>query len=217
MTLQQTSTSEFDRQLETLLIKGYPQILGLSERELKRQLEPLKAKLPAQMKPSVDGHLPFTLVINSPLLSAEKALSLVDFKGKSGIEKMYPRKPEDFRTIASVKIPEGLAYLLVDIDRGAEFLNVVPAGAHKTIQARGRSPLTITEGIAILVQHPEFLKKNNCFSLLASRYFTDKPEPADQRVPALWISENRPKLGWCWDGNPHTWLGSASCGGRVGA
>ncbi len=23
-------------------------------------------------------------------------------------------------------------------------------------------------------------------------------------------------LGWCWDDNPHTWLGSASCGRRLG-
>jgi hypothetical protein len=37
----------------------------------------------------------------------------------------------------------------------------------------------------------------------------------DQCVPTLWISEKRPKLGWCWDRNPHTWLGSASCCARV--
>ena len=38
---------------------------------------------------------------------------------------------------------------------------------------------------------------------------------AGPRVPALWISERAPKLGWCWDGNPHTWLGLASAGRRV--
>lgn len=216
MTVQLNNVSEFDIQLQTLLAKGYPEILGISEREFRTKLEPLKAKLPAQIKSLEDGYLPFVIVVNSPPLSAEKALSLVDFKGRSGIEKMYPSKPENFSTIASVEIPEGLAYLLLDIDRGAEFLNITPAEALKTIQARGRTPFTITEGIAVLIQHPEFLKKNNCFSLLASRYFTDTPEPADQRVPALWISENRPKLGWCWDGNPHTWLGSASSGCRIG-
>jgi hypothetical protein len=35
-------------------------------------------------------------------------------------------------------------------------------------------------------------------------------------VPAFWISERAPKLGWCWDGNPHTWLGVASAGVRTG-
>jgi hypothetical protein len=38
----------------------------------------------------------------------------------------------------------------------------------------------------------------------------------DRRVPALWISGGAPKLGWCWAGNPHTWLGSASCATRLG-
>ena len=39
----------------------------------------------------------------------------------------------------------------------------------------------------------------------------------DQRVPAFWVSEGRPKLGWCWDRNPHTWLGTASCAGASDA
>jgi Family of unknown function (DUF5701) len=69
--------------------------------------------------------------------------------------------------------------------------------------------LTVAEGVALLIQFPEFLQPNNCFSLLASRC-------GDKRVPALWLSEGRPKLGWCWAGNPHTWLGSASCGKRKG-
>ena len=122
---------------------------------------------------------------------------------------MNPRQPEDFNTIEKVKIPSGLAYLLTDIDRGQAFLNVRPEDALKTILQQNCSPLTIHEGIAVLTHYPEFLKKNNCFSLLASRY-------TDQRVPALWISQERPKLGWCWDRNPHTWLGSASCRARVG-
>jgi hypothetical protein len=35
-------------------------------------------------------------------------------------------------------------------------------------------------------------------------------------VTAIWISKGAPKLGWCWAGNPHTWLGSASCAKRIG-
>jgi Family of unknown function (DUF5701) len=51
--------------------------------------------------------------------------------------------------------------------------------------------------------------KNGGFSLAGSRC-------GDRRVTALWISQNRPKLGWCWAGNPHTWLGTASCADRTG-
>ncbi|QZN87642.1 DUF5701 family protein [Cellulomonas sp. C5510] len=49
-----------------------------------------------------------------------------------------------------------------------------------------------------------------CFSLLESR-------ARNQRVPAVWISARAPKLGWCWDRTPHTWLGAASAGGRASA
>ncbi|HZI97726.1 MAG TPA: DUF5701 family protein, partial [Actinomycetales bacterium] len=63
------------------------------------------------------------------------------------------------------------------------------------------------------------LERNRCFMLAGSRC-------GDRRVPALWISSgtgkdgtaNRgaPKLGWCWAGNRHTWLGHASAGSRDG-
>jgi hypothetical protein len=48
----------------------------------------------------------------------------------------------------------------------------------------------------------------------------------DSRTPAVWISNGTgrdgkdahgaPKVGWCWAGNRHTWLGFASAAGRVG-
>jgi hypothetical protein len=125
---------------------------------------------------------------------------------------MYPRKPDDFQPIASVEIPSGKAYLIVDVDRGKETINITPDDALKMIQKENRSPLTIDEGVAIMTHYPGFLLRNNCFSLLASRFSGDK------RVPAIWINqEKKARLGWCWEGNPHTWLGSASCGSRVGS
>ena len=94
---------------------------------------------------------------------------------------------------------------------GSSIGNFTPAAALESITAQGRSPLTIDEGVAIMTHFADFLMKNNCFSLLASRH------EGDQRVPAIWITaEKRPRLGWCWNGNPHTWLGSASAGSRVG-
>ena len=75
---------------------------------------------------------------------------------------------------------------------------------------RGRTPLTIEEGIAVVTHAPQLLEKNRCFMLSGSRR-------GDRRVPAMWISERAPKLGWCWDGNPHDWLGVASAGARLAA
>jgi Family of unknown function (DUF5701) len=206
-----TLQKEFDRQLETLAQKDYPTLLGMTERKFKNELEPLKAKLSEVSTIKVDleqGKLFFVIVVQSELLKVDETMTRLDFHGKPGIVSMNPLKPEDFRTINKITLPSGLAYLLTDIDRGKAFLNVIPETVLKTILQENRSPLTINEGIAVLTHYPEFLKKNNCFSLLASRH-------TDQRVPALWISEKRPKLGWCWDRNPHTWLGSASCGARV--
>ena len=78
----------------------------------------------------------------------------------------------------------------------------------REILAAGRSPLTIDEGIALMIQQPDAIAPNWGFSMAGSRR-------GDQRVPAFWVSEKRPKLGWCWDRNPHTWLGTASCATRI--
>ena len=74
--------------------------------------------------------------------------------------------------------------------------------------ASGRTPLTLDEGLALLLQDGAVLRRETCFSMLASRC-------GDRRVPALWVSKGRPRLGWCWDGAPHTWLGSGSAAGRL--
>ena len=68
--------------------------------------------------------------------------------------------------------------------------------------------LTIEEGLAFLHAVPEALEKNKCFHTGASR-------GTDRRVPALWISDRAPHLGWCWEHNHHTWLGVASAEERV--
>ena len=113
-----------------------------------------------------------------------------------------------FVPIEAVRLPDAPAYLAGDVDLGASSRNVRPEDALREILAAGRSPLTIDEGIALMLQQPEAIARNWGFSMAGSRR-------GDQRVPAFWISEGRPKLGWCWDGNPHTWLGTASCGGRI--
>ena len=105
-------------------------------------------------------------------------------------------------------MPDARAYLLLGVERGEEFCGVRPEEALPVIRGRGRTPLTIDEGIAVVTHAPQLLEKNKCFMLSGSRRH-------DRRVPAMWISERAPKLGWCWDGNPHTWLGVASAAARV--
>ena len=79
------------------------------------------------------------------------------------------------------------------------------------------------EGLHWLLQSPKVLERNHCFMTIGSR--VRKPGgKLDARTPALWISNgmgrdgagrrNAPKVGWCWAGNRHTWLGIASAVSR---
>lgn len=137
--------------------------------------------------------------VRVPRLAPLEALALVE----RAFTTMEPDDVARFVPIDGIELPS-TPYHLVDVDLGQGTLNVTPDDALATIAAQGRSPLTIDEGLAILAQDPEVLRTQNAFSLLGSRC-------GDRRVPALWLSRGSPRLGWCWAGNPHTWLGSASC------
>ena len=149
------------------------------------------------------------LVITDELIPAARAIERVQRREQTATCMLDDEDLARFEPIDTVKLPRGDAYLVFDIDLGADLRNVTPNDALETIEERDRSPLTIDEGIALVTQFPEAIARNAGFSLAGSRC-------GDRRVCALWISENRPKLGWCWAGNPHTWLGTASCAGRAG-
>jgi hypothetical protein len=143
-----------------------------------------------------------------PALHPLETLARVELDGRQGFTDLEAADLATFRPIAELEVPAG-PYVLAGFDPGAEFLDVTPEVALSAIVAAGRSPLTIAEGLSILLETPEVLRERNCFSLLGSRC-------GDRRVPALWIKrDGRPRLGWCWQGAPHTWLGSASCEERV--
>lgn len=201
---------EFDRQVANIRRLGYARILGMPQDDLDRIFGPLRARL-RDLSPTVgESDVPFVLVLDRSLLPAQRAMQLVEQDGRQGVVDMTPTQPGAFTPIDGLDMPEGPAYLAVDIDTGKETLNVTPDAALPLITNKGRSPLTIDEGIAVLSHHAGVLRSTNAFSLLGSR-------SGDKRVPALWTSKGSPRLGWCWAGNPHSWLGSASCASRMGA
>jgi hypothetical protein len=204
--------SEFDRQVATLVGKGYPELTGRTEDAFRRLLAPLRrvaVERGASVNPPTPARMPFLLVIGDELVPPDEAMRRTELNGRPGFADFEPADLRRFAPIPGLPVPDGPAYLIFDVDRGKETLNVTPDRALELITAQQRTPITVAEGIAFVTQHPAALEKNNCFSLVGSRC-------GDRRVPALWISKRAPRLGWCWAGNPHTWLGSASCADRAG-
>jgi hypothetical protein len=210
MTEHSSLSHELDRQVADLQRLGYARIAGLSSDAFAQLFEPLRARLGELPAEAAESEIPFVLVPDPALVPAASSMPLVEQDGRQGFVDMTPTHPGEFAPIEDVAVPAGAAYLAVDVDTGAETLNVTPNAAQALIDAADRSPLTIEEGIALLTHHPGILRSRNAFSLLGSRR-------GDKRVPALWTSNGSPRLGWCWAGNPHTWLGSASCAARLGA
>ena len=213
------ATAVLDRQVDTLLALGYPALAGLTDTELVDRLTPLReaaAALPDLAEGhDRSGHAALVLVVTRELVDPQltvPTLRLAPRGTKPGIvdRNHGPEGLAPYRPIEEVRLPDRAAYLLLDVDRGEEFLGVRPEEALPVILRRGRTPLTIEEGIAVVTHAPHVLERNRCFMLSGSRR-------GDRRVPAMWISAGAPKLGWCWDGNPHGWLGVASAAGRVSA
>lgn len=203
--------AELDRQVDVYVALGVAALAGLTDQALRDVVAPLRATLPPADAPvgATDhaDHVPFVLVLDVDPNDAAPAMRRGTRRGVSVIGR---DEAATYLPIDGVMTPAGPAYLLTDVDTGSEFCGVRPSDALIAIRGRDRTPLTMAEGVALTIVRPDVLRPNRCYSLLASR-------PANQRVPAVWISERRPKLGWCWDRNPHTWLGAASAGARVAA
>ena len=124
-----------------------------------------------------------------------------------------------------IDLPHGPVYLVEGLERGDDLSNWTPEEALPAIAARDRSPLLLTEGLHWVLQQPEILERGRCFMTIGSR-LTKPTGKLDSRTPALWISngtgrdgkdrKDAPKVGWCWWGNRHTWLGIASAARRSG-
>jgi hypothetical protein len=163
------------------------------------------------------------LVMHPDRAPASKLVRLVEHDGKHGFLVVDLPDVDDFSPITSVRLPAGPVYLVEKLDRGDHLANWSPDEALPAIIAGGRTPLTIGEGIHWLLQQPEMLERNHCFMTIGSRRHRSDGS-LDARTPALWISNgtgrdgpdnrNAPKVGWCWAGNRHTWLGFASAGTR---
>ncbi|CUU53731.1 hypothetical protein Ga0074812_101229 [Parafrankia irregularis] len=205
----------FNRQVAGLVRLGYPALAGLEATDFEALCEPLRtvahAAMPGPYRPATRSWVPFVLVVSEELVRAEDIVPLLTLSGRADAGTVDRNHGEGglapYRPLPILNLPRSDVYLLTDVERGEEFRGIRPADALPAVLERRRTPLTIHEGIALVTHFPEVLEKNNCFMLSGSRR-------GDRRVPAMWISGRAPKLGWCWEGNPHTWLGTASAAAR---
>lgn len=191
---------ELHRQVDLLVAKGYPALAGLTNEDFRAQVTPLEDSLPAE---------PFVLVVTGALVPRHRLIELTALDGRAGFTTMDAADVARFTPTPDVELPASPVYLITDVDTGSAALGVRPKDALPHIYAAERTPLTLDEGLAVVTQHPEWLRERNCFEMLGSR-------AGDKRVTGLWLSKGAPRLGWCWMGNPHTWLGMSSATGRLG-
>lgn len=199
---------EFDRQVAALVACGVPDLIDFREDTFRAALEPLRDLLPALPEPPTESSgPPFAVVV--PAAPPVALLAAVSTAGGAGCTTMEADDVARFRPLPELDVP-CTPYLLLDVDTGAETVGLPPLEAQERIVATGRTPLTLAEGLAVLVCAPGILRWRNSFCLLGAR-------AGDERVPALWVSAQRPRLGWTNEGSAHSWLGTASCGGRLGS
>ncbi|MGB0101050.1 MAG: DUF5701 family protein [Nocardioides sp.] len=162
------------------------------------------------------------LAVHPALAPASRLATLLSRHHKPGFVVADLTDLDQFEPIESVEVPDAPLYLVHDVTRGDEMRNWSPDEALAAITSSGRSPLTISEGISWLLQEPKLLEPNHCFMTIASRL--SRGSRLDARTPAIWISggtgrdgkdaKDAPKVGWCWAGNRHTWLGFATTSHR---
>jgi hypothetical protein len=206
--------AEFDRQLENLLHRQYPRRAGLTPTEFSRLIEPLKDLLiePDQPleQPIRPGRIPFVIVSRQELIPADTAMRLVERRRKTGSSVIDPDELRRFEPIPTVEVPDGLVYLLIDIDVGWETRNLSADEALRQIEGRGRSPLTLEEGIALVTHYPDVVDDTVGFFMPGSRR-------GGSMLAVLSVSKDRPRLGWWQAGLQSSLLGTPSCRTRRGS
>ena len=200
-----------NHQLDRLLEAGLADVTGSSPAELAGHV----AALPDEPHS--------VLAVHPAMASARQLAPLLRRRDKPGFVVGDMTDLEQFVPIDGIALPDCPLYLITEPDRGDDLRNRSPDEALPALLGRGRTPLTVNEGISWLLQEPEVLEPNHCFMTIGSR----KPRGAtlDARTPAVWISggtghdgsarRRAPKIGWCWAGNRHTWLGFASARHRT--
>ncbi|MGA5410136.1 DUF5701 family protein [Streptomyces lavendulocolor] len=199
-------------QAEHLIELGVHELAGIPADEL-------RAFAAGNADSGADGAL---LAVHPDRAPASALAPLLRHAGKPGF--VVTDMPDvDAFAPYGITLPDAPLYLVAGPDRGDHMANWSPEEALPALTGQGRTPLMLTEGIHWVIQQPAMLERNRCFMTIGSR-LRKANGALDTRTPAIWISNgtgrdgrerrNAPKVGWCWWGNRHTWLGFGSASDR---
>ncbi len=180
----------FDQQVKTLVEKGYPQIAGITEEEFLNLLSPLRHKILVYMndldnkdillrdkeemyKQKINREIPLLIVILDQLISYQKQMSMIEVAGKKGyVYGLITIDGNEMGTLTKIDGISGSPYIAFDVSRELCCNNKERMSWHIEVCLgwKGRSPLSVTEGIALLAQYPEMWKKMGDFKTPFSRF-----------------------------------------------
>jgi hypothetical protein len=141
-------TLSFDEQVTALVRRGVVD----DERGVRSMLDRARPATPAPRS---------VLTLSRDVVPVAIAASQVERQGRPVVfGQMAPDDLDAFVPIDAVRLPDAPAYLAIDVNLGADSHNVRPEDALREIVAAGRSPLTLDEGIALVLQQPEVIAPN---------------------------------------------------------
>jgi Family of unknown function (DUF5701) len=199
---------EFDRQVDALTQAGLPGLLDVKDECFRAMLEPLRDLLPPPA--ARGGGIPFVVVV--PEAPVADLLPSVHTPGGEGGTALAPAELAGFAPQPELDVP-GVPYLLLDVDldldldAGAGTVGLSAGRAAAAVAAAGRTPLTLAEGVAVLLCDCGVLRTWPSFALLGSRDSTG-------RHPALRCLPDGPRLTGERSGRGPLGLGTASCAAR---
>ena len=169
MTTTPTETElEFDRQVDALEQAGLPGLLDVKDECFRAMLEPLRDLLPPPA--AHGGGIPFVVVV--PDAPVAELLPAVHTPAGDGATLLSQAELTGFSALPELDVP-AVPYLLLDVDTGQQPAGAAPAaGADDpatVIAAGGRSPLTLVEGLAMLLCDCGVRRSGPSFALLGTR------------------------------------------------
>lgn len=195
----------FDERLEKLRTLGCPAFI-LSKLKTKKVAVVTKAcalNIP-------DGRDALIPVISSQYLTVYSQLEMINFDGITGDTSLESSRISNALkkglSQSEGKVFDGI-YFILDIDDGVNTEKLTCSEADERLKGKNRSPLTVEEIIALLLQRTE----PPVFNLLAggSRY------EQDDRVPLYTTEDNKIWLKTCFYNTIHPNSITPSCGARV--